>query len=958
MAALAALVLFSCTKNEVVELTVSPMAVNFEVAGGEQSVAITCNDHWTASVAADWLTLSPASADGNGTLKITATENKSIDAREAEVSVVAGEVKRTVKVAQMGKQAVLTVEPKAVSATVEGGAFDVTVTSNVEWTVTIPEAAASWLSVDKASAEGNAVVKLTVAANEGFDAREADVTVAGGKLTQVVKVAQVGLEPVLMVGPVAVETDDKGEVVDLTITSNLPWTVTIPEDAAWITADKVSGEGNAVVKITVAANETVNPRESKLTVAGGEFTIEIPVTQKGQDPKLALDITSKEVACAGEAFQVAVSSNVGWTVFTPVEATWLKVEPASGEGSGTVTVTVEKNIFLTGRSATVEFIASIDEALSATLAITQELAPASHESDSLALVAIYNASKGAEWAKNKWDLTKPISEWNGVTLTEGRVTALKLTTASTITEDWVLPEEVGMLSEITDLRVNGNKLTGAIPESVFELPKLAKLYFQNNNLTGSLSANLGKLTELTEFYIDRNVNLGGSIPASIGQLTKLKSINIAKTGIGGAIPAELVNCTALTNFMAYENKLSGEIPDFWDKLPNVGVVQLYGNPDITGPIPATLGTLKKATGIQLKQCNLTGNIPASFGGLEKCSSLQLNGNKLSGVVPAEVQAHPKWLPDTGWKYEVNILPQQDGYGLLLSYSHQTDSLALVAIYNAANGATWKEERRWDLSKPIDQWDGVKLTDGRVTTLAITASGVITSAWTMPKEVGNLSELTVLKFNQCKLTGELPEEVFNLTKLTDLYFQSNDLTGTFSDKYTQLTSLKNLYINNNKNLGGSLPASIGQLTKLESINIAQTKFSGTIPAELALCTSLKNIMAWSNNLSGEIPDFWDKLPNVGVIQFYGNPDITGPIPSTMGTLKKATGIQLKECNLTGNIPASFGGLEKCGNLQLNGNKLSGVVPAEVQAHPKWQATSGWKYETNILPQQDGYGLTTE
>ena len=157
MAALAALVLFSCTKNEVVELTVSPMAVNFEVAGGEQSVAITCNDHWTASVAADWLTLSPASADGNGTLKITATENKSIDAREAEVSVVAGEIKRTVKVAQMGKQAVLTVEPKAVSAAVEGGAFDVTVTSNVEWTVTIPEAAASWLSVDKASAEGNAV---------------------------------------------------------------------------------------------------------------------------------------------------------------------------------------------------------------------------------------------------------------------------------------------------------------------------------------------------------------------------------------------------------------------------------------------------------------------------------------------------------------------------------------------------------------------------------------------------------------------------------------------------------------------------------------------------------------------------------------------------------------------------------------------------------------------------------
>lgn len=291
-------------------------------------------------------------------------------------------------------------------------------------------------------------------------------------------------------------------------------------------------------------------------------------------------------------------------------------------------------------------------------------------------------------------------------------------------------------------------------------------------------------------------------------------------------------------------------------------------------------------------------------------------------------------------------------------NRQTDSLALVAIYNAADGANWKEERRWDLTQPIDTWYGVKLADNRVSQLAITAQGVISKSWTLPHEIGDLTELTVLKFNQCKLTGEVPEEVFTLTKLTDLYFQSNDLTGTFSDNYTQLTNLKNLYINNNLNLKGSLPASIGNLKNLESINIAQTQFSGTIPYELSQCTALKNIMAWKNKLSGEIPDFWDKLPNVGVIQFYGNPDITGPIPPTMGTLKKATGIQLKECNLTGNIPASFGGLEKCGNLQLNDNKLSGVVPAEVQAHPKFLPDSGWKYLVNILPQQDGYGLTLE
>ena len=94
------------------------------------------------------------------------------------------------------------------------------------------------------------------------------------------------------------------------------------------------------------------------------------------------------------------------------------------------------------------------------------------------------------------------------------------------------------------------------------------------------------------------------------------------------------------------------------------------------------------------------------------------------MVPAEVQAHPKWLPDSGWKYEVNILPQQDGYGLILGYTRQTDSLALVAIYNASKGAEWAKNK-WDLTKPINEWNSVTVTNDRVTALKLTTSGTIT-----------------------------------------------------------------------------------------------------------------------------------------------------------------------------------------------------------------------------------------
>ena len=288
----------------------------------------------------------------------------------------------------------------------------------------------------------------------------------------------------------------------------------------------------------------------------------------------------------------------------------------------------------------------------------------SRQIDSLALVAIYNASDGANWTKNNWDLTKPMSEWKAVTLTDGRVTALKLTTSGVIAKEWTLPAEIGDLAELTDLRISSNKLTGELPESLYELEKLTDLWFQNDNLTGSLSPKLAQLKELTQLYVDRNANLTGSIPPEIGNLKKLARINISQTGIGGEIPAELGQCDALLQFMAFKTNLSGTLPDIWD-MPVLQTVMLYGNPGLTGPLPVSLGKLKPvvngstttAPSLQLQQCNFTGTIPASFAGLhEKTKQVYVQENKMSGVIPASVVAHPNF---SSWK----ISPQQEGYEL-------------------------------------------------------------------------------------------------------------------------------------------------------------------------------------------------------------------------------------------------------------------------------------------------------
>ena len=742
----------------------------------------------------------------------------------------------------------------------------------------------------------------------------------------------------------------------ISVTSNVDWTVSCPN--AWVTVSPNSGSGNGTFKITVTANDKFEARSSTVTVKAGDKTASVRVSQLSLAPSILVSPTTLEIEAAGGTAKVDVTANSPWTVTLPEDCGWMTADPASGEGNAQVTLTVAASDVREARSAVVTFKETVGNT-AVTVTVSQAAVEIGHRADSLALVAIYNASDGANWTKNKWELDKPIDTWPAVTVTDGRVTALKLTTSGVIAQEWTLPEEIGDLTELTDLRINSNKLTGDIPDAVYGLSKLEILYFQNDDLTGSLSAKLAQLTELTELYVDRNAHMTGGIPAEIGSLKKLARLNISQSGIGGEIPAELGQCESLLQFMAFKTNLTGNLPDIWD-MPVLQTVMLHTNPGLTGPLPASLGKLKSlangtAPSIQIYGCNITGTIPDSFANLpEKTKQVHVQENRMSGVISLAVQAHPNFA---NWKYD----PQQEGYGLTLEEVNyrQVDSLALVAIYNASDGANWKESRRWTLTKPMDEWPGVNLNEeGRVIELNITNGTVSTVEWEIPEALADLTELSTLQIVGSKLKGQIPEFLYGMSHLAKIRFNTNNLTGAISDKIGQLAELTELYLNGNKDLGGSIPATIGELKKLESINIAQTSIGGVIPQALSECSALKNLMAYSNQLSGEIPDFWDKLPNIGVLQLYGNPGLAGPLPASIGSLKKATGIQLKDCNLTGNIPASFGGLEKCGNLQLSGNKLSGVIPAEVQAHPKFLATSGWKYETNILPQQEGYGLTLE
>ena len=121
-------------------------------------------------------------------------------------------------------------------------------------------------------------------------------------------------------------------------------------------------------------------------------------------------------------------------------------------------------------------------AATATTAPTPEPAY-SADTDRAALVALYNATAGANWTNNtSWLSDAPLEEWYGVTTDDdGRVTELDLFRNNMTGE---IPPELSRLSSLEVLGLSGNQLSGQIPPELSGLFNLKVLWLSSNQFTG------------------------------------------------------------------------------------------------------------------------------------------------------------------------------------------------------------------------------------------------------------------------------------------------------------------------------------------------------------------------------------------------------------------------------------------------------------------------------------------
>ncbi|WP_420634363.1 Ig-like domain-containing protein [Candidatus Palauibacter sp.] len=255
--------------------------------------------------------------------------------------------------------------------------------------------------------------------------------------------------------------------------------------------------------------------------------------------------------------------------------------------------------------------------------------------DRAALVALYEATDGPNWAHNdNWLTDAPLGQWHGVAVDrQGRVTALSMRLNDL---NGPIPVELGNLSRLEVLSITNSKLrspgfTGSIPGALGQLSQLRLVNLNSNSLRGPIPPELGNLSSLENLFLPYNY-LEGSIPAELGELDNLIQLELQGNKLTGSIPPELGNLAKLTSLWLFRNGLGGSIPGTLGNLSRLDGLGLSENA-LTGAIPAELGKLSQLERLWL-QNNQLDSIPPELGSLSRLAALLLHDNKLKGSIPA------------------------------------------------------------------------------------------------------------------------------------------------------------------------------------------------------------------------------------------------------------------------------------------------------------------------------------
>ena len=331
-----------------VEVSFANATQEMEAEGGSVEVALKSNGEWTIEPTEEWLTVTPLSGNGDATLTLTAQANSTGESRSAQVKAVTKDNTATMTLSQNALEYYLFVSPKEIRCGSIGGEFTVSVSSNIDWEVNLPQ----WISSSMTSGSDDATVTLTIMPidDEVAVSREAEVSFGDNFFYDKIHVIQT-IDPVLgiEVMPKNLEFVCTGETKSVFIFTEDTWTATVEAD--WVSLSKTEGQGNAEVSVTIGENpETVQRQAMVHFTTGGDITVSLSIMQEAAPDPHFLEVSphSFQFGNAGGEQSMTIGCDEAWIVDSSDD--WLTITPLTGTGNATVTLTAAPNTLLEPRT--------------------------------------------------------------------------------------------------------------------------------------------------------------------------------------------------------------------------------------------------------------------------------------------------------------------------------------------------------------------------------------------------------------------------------------------------------------------------------------------------------------------------------------------------------------------------------------------------------------------------------
>ncbi|XVF84462.1 hypothetical protein PTKIN_Ptkin17bG0039000 [Pterospermum kingtungense] len=407
-------------------------------------------------------------------------------------------------------------------------------------------------------------------------------------------------------------------------------------------------------------------------------------------------------------------------------------------------------------------------------------------------------------------------------------------------------ESVGSLKSLHHLDLTGCSNLVEFPSDVMGMKNLQTLVLSNCSKLKELPEGIGCMKSLKELYVDRTGI--ERLPESIYRLEKLEKLNL----IGCMHIKQLPRCVgklASLKDLDLDQSALENLPDSVGFLENLEKLGLISCESLTA-IPDTIGNLKLLKELLIKSSAIA-ELPNSIGSLSYLKCLFVGGNQLSNL-PESIQGLASVVELEIDGTSIRDLPSQIG------------SLKLLEKLQMRN-CTFLE------SLPESMGSLIALTYLNIYGASIAE---------LPESIGMLENLIRLRLNKCKKLYKLPSSIGNLKSLHHLYMEETAVT--------------------------KLPESFGMLSRLMVLKMAkklsaqeQSRSVVLLPTSFSNLTSLEELNARGWRISGEIPDDFEKLSALEILELGSN-DFS-KLPSSLTGLSLLKKLRLPQCEKLESLP---------------------------------------------------------